>query len=126
MSETSTDGTYERPNPTTVTEVLQGTKETLQRLGRSQGKDFRSDGTVCLQGAALVAAGLNAPDGTDLGRDPQRSALLINALNALSAVTSARSGYGAISYNDLGDTTNEDVYSAIDEAIAAQPTTTSE
>jgi hypothetical protein len=113
-------GTYERPNPTTVVEVLQGTKEVLRQQGRTRCINFHSDGRVCLQGAILVAVGRNAPNGTDLERDPARDALFVKTLNALNVITRTRSGYGAVRYNDLLETTNEDVFALIDEAIAAE------
>jgi hypothetical protein len=115
--------TYERPNPTTVVEVLQGTKEVLRQQGRTRFINFHSDGRVCLQGAILVAVGRNAPNGFDfegLERDPDRNVLFVKTLNALNVITRTRSGYGAVRYNDLLETTNEDVFALIDEAIAAE------
>jgi hypothetical protein len=115
-------GTYERPNPTTVTEALQGTKEVLQRLGRGRNKNFLPDGRVCLYGAARVAVGLNAPNGAVLERDRvlDRIGLLSRTLDALNDASSRGYYGGAVVYNDRPETTDEDMYTLIDAAIAAE------
>jgi hypothetical protein len=121
--ETEVTESYERPNPATVVEVLQGTKDYLQQHGRTQGANVRSDGRACLNGALYIAAGILRPDTETYEYDPRRHSLYYQAYGELRwAVrsTTTYTGLGPITFNDGPDTTDEQVYEVIDAAIAAQ------
>jgi hypothetical protein len=127
MSENDTTPAQERPLPQTVVEALQRTKEVLQEQGRTTEKNFR-DGKVCLNGASLVAIGLYDTAGKYLGGNyslssaefRRRQTLQLATSLALDDVTQERTGraYFATGYNDLPGTTDEDIASLIDAAIA--------
>lgn len=112
----------ERPNPASVVEALQGTKEVLQRQGRTRLRNFR-DGKVCLNGATLVATGANRSDGTYYPDNSQRWSLYSRTGNALDKTARTLHGTDSTTFNDAVDTTDEQVYELIDAAIAGQTTT---
>jgi hypothetical protein len=118
MSENDTTPAQERPLPQTVVEALQRTKEVLQEQGRTTEKN----------GASLVAIGLYDTAGKYLGGNyslssaefRRRQTLQLATSLALDDVTQERTGraYFATGYNDLPGTTDEDIASLIDAAIA--------
>jgi hypothetical protein len=98
----------------TIKSILQRAKTILVEGGWTKGKNSREDGSHCAQGAiAKACADLGLA--CDLGDNP--------AFNAIKHVQDHLPNIhlGLVTYNDLPDTTAEDIFAVFDSAIAACP-----